>query len=747
MNKTQRLSTIFLILIILLSASARFALAETGKVPSPESQTTELTIQVDFSMSAGVLKPLHGVNGGPRTVGRHSGDMVILHKQAGFPSVRLHDCNWPHPDVVDIPAIFPLFHLDADDPKNYQFAKTDAYIKPIIENRTSILYRMGVSIEHKEPRFHVAPPEDFEKWSKICVNILRHYNDGWADGFHYNIRHVEIWNETASKLMWTGTTEQYCELYKTTVTAIKKYNPEIKVGGPVSSAIKSPEVRPFLAYCRDNKVPLDFFSWHSYSNESMVPLLERIGAARNLLDEYGFKDTENWCTEWKFIVTGWERLRWRKDAPRHMVRDAHAECRNHEAAALTASALLEMQDTPIDQAYYYCADDSPWSMFDEFGEPGHAYFAMKAFNQFLQVPERVAVTGAPGKDEITVGAGLSKNGKQAMLMTSNFRSKIRRLRVDLKNLPWKSKVNVTAWRIDDKHEFSPEEAKQIAPDNPVLTLDLPAGTVLLVQLQPEAPVKDKFIDMHVHAFDCRENGLDIVEKWMKENNVDRCVILPLAQSRPQNDQQHKQMLDNYSRYKGRIDRYCVIFPDEVSTKEQAVKILTEEKQQGAIGFGEHYGRGIYFDDPQNMRLYAACREVKLPVLFHMDKNCNLDEKGLPHMENALKAYPNCTFIAHSGWWKNLADGTCERLLQKYPNLYADLSAGVCLTNLNRNREYTRSFLIRNADKIMFGTDCGWWSFSKEPVQHFTLFDGFDLPDEVKAKIYRKNAERVFALSQ
>jgi len=62
---------------------------------------------------------------------------------AGFPGVRLHDCNWPHPDVVDLPAIFPLFHLDPDDPENYQFAKTDAYIKPIIENGATILYRMG----------------------------------------------------------------------------------------------------------------------------------------------------------------------------------------------------------------------------------------------------------------------------------------------------------------------------------------------------------------------------------------------------------------------------------------------------------------------------------------------------------------------------------------------------------------------------------------------------------------------------
>ena len=461
-------------------------MAETGKALPSERQPSVVTIQVDFSKPAGVLKPLHSVNGGPRAVGRHSGDMVTLHKQAGFPMVRLHDCNWPHPDVVDVPAIFPLFHLDADDPNNYQFAKTDAYIKPIIENGASILYRMGVSIEHKSPRFHVAPPKDFDKWAKVCVNILRHYNDGWANGHHYNIRHVEIWNEMESSLMWTGTDEQYFKLYRTAVTAIKTYSPKIMVGGPVTAIPDGPAVRAFLAFCRDNKVPIDFFSWHSYSNVTTEPLLTRINTARSLLDEYGFKETESWCTEWKPIISGWKRIRWRKNTPRHTVRDAFAENRNHEAAAFMASALLQMQDAPVDMAFYYSADDSPWGMFDVFGEPGRSYFAMKAFNQFLQAPDRVTVTGAPGKDDITLGAGLSQGKTLAMLLASNFRSKRRHLRVDLQNLPWTGKVKVTTWRIDKDHEFSLEQVKDLTPETPVLFLDLPSSTVLLVQLQPDS---------------------------------------------------------------------------------------------------------------------------------------------------------------------------------------------------------------------------------------------------------------------
>jgi uncharacterized protein len=254
----------------------------------------------------------------------------------------------------------------------------------------------------------------------------------------------------------------------------------------------------------------------------------------------------------------------------------------------------------------------------------------------------------------------------------------------------------------------------------------------------------RFIDEHVHFHDCHTGDLDKVAEWMKTNHVQRCVNHPLKQSRPKNEEERKQMLENYARYKGRIDRFCIIFPDEVGSEKEAVKLLTREKQDGAIGFGEHYGGdGLKFDDPKNMWLYAACAKVGLPVMFHKDQNKNLDEKGLPRLENVLRTYPNCILIAHSDWWKNLADGTCDRLLQKFPNLYADISCTVSRSIIGRDKEFARAFFIRNADKLLFGTDSGWWSFGKQPVPEFSLIDDLHLPAEVVDKICRGNAERLF----
>ena len=77
---------------------------------------------------------------------------------------------------MDINTIFPLFLADPDDPRNYLFEKTDDYLAPIIKNKSDIVYRLGQSIEHFS-NYYINPPKDYEKWAKICINIIRHYNE------------------------------------------------------------------------------------------------------------------------------------------------------------------------------------------------------------------------------------------------------------------------------------------------------------------------------------------------------------------------------------------------------------------------------------------------------------------------------------------------------------------------------------------------------------------------------------------
>ena len=71
-----------------------------------------------------------------------------------------------------------------------------------------------------------------------------------------------------------------------------------------------------------------------------------------------------------------------------------------------------------------------------------------------------------------------------MILASNFRSKIRKVRIDLKNLPWKGNTKVATWRIDKDNELAAEPVTETSASDQTIVIDLPANTVLLLKLQP-----------------------------------------------------------------------------------------------------------------------------------------------------------------------------------------------------------------------------------------------------------------------
>lgn len=449
---------------------------------------------VDFAKAAGKIRALHGVNNGPVSWGI-SADLTNYYKEAGFPSARLHDCHYAGANVVDIHFIFPVFDADADDPKYYRFAETDAYISAIVNNGTQITYRLGESIEcrsraYSNGGFYVHPPMDVAKWAKICVNIIRHYNDGWANGHHYNIKHWEIWNEPEANTagMWTGTLEQYFQMYEAAARAIKAHDPSLKVGGPAGCQIGARVVKPFLEYCRDRKLPLDFVSWHCYPAAPQVVANDAV-TARKLIDEYGFKNAESRITEWHPMWYSWEGS---VDAnelgnpnPRKYatMREKFDTMRGPKAAAFVASALMLLQDCPLDMANYYTADVNPWGMFDSFGVPGRVYYTFVAFNQLTKTPNRVACEpqGSP-RSEIAMCAGMSDDRKTASILVSNFGDTPRQVSVALRNLPVPQPVQAETFAVDAAHELSSIAKTTLKPGEPVLTLDLPANAVYYVRL-------------------------------------------------------------------------------------------------------------------------------------------------------------------------------------------------------------------------------------------------------------------------
>jgi hypothetical protein len=441
------------------------------------------TLTVDVSRQLGPFKPLHGVNGGP-WVRNGSYDLSPYFKEIQSPYIRLHDVPYACEGAVDIHYIFPDFDADVNDPASYHFYDTDEYIKSIIELGSEVIFRLGESIEHAPKKRHIHPPADMKKWAQICCNIVRHYNDGWADGYHWNIRYWEIWNEPENPPCWTGTWQQYCELYEHASLALKKLDPTLKVGGPAMGEFQrkhGPDVHVFLKYVQDRNLPLDFFSWHGYKS-SPDKMMEKIEAGFDILKQYGLQDIETHYTEWN-LVTSWgsktdfefnKRVYAKKDGP--------------AGAAFTASVIAYMQESELDLACYYSAFPPPFRfrLFDIYLTPIKPFYVFKAMNQLVRLGTRVAVTGNKRETGLGIIASFNEDSGEAAVLLSNFEDETSRYSLEMRNLQVKNSLLCSEYVLDEDRDLELDREQIFTSPGIRIVVELPKETVRLLVFKTRA---------------------------------------------------------------------------------------------------------------------------------------------------------------------------------------------------------------------------------------------------------------------
>ena len=285
--------------------------------------------------------------------------------------------------------------------------------------------------------------------------------------------------------------------------------------------------------------------------------------------------------------------------------------------------------------------------------------------------------------------------------------------------------------------------------------------------KPVDPKAGKFIDMHTHVGQCWNHTRPLTAEglleWMDESEIGQAVVMPVVSPEASTYPLTPDfVLAETKPHRDRLIPFCVVDPRTSYTggRHGLRHMLRRYAEQGARGFGEHKP-GVPVDHDGSMELYAACGEVKLPVLFHLDDLRNTDEGGLPGLERVLKAHPQTTFIGHGpGWWVSISGGVStadlgaypkgpvapggaiDRLMEKYPNVYGELSAGSGAGALSRDLKFAREFFVRRAERVMFGTD---YLSPGQEIPQFSVLKQIELPEDVRAKVFRDNARRVLRL--
>ena len=347
--------------------------------------------------------------------------------EAGIPYSRLHDVGgaFGQGKYVDIPNIFRDFDADENDPASYDFTFTDLLLEQLVKAGVEPYYRLGVTIENaaKVKNYWVSPPENYDKWASICEHIVRHYTKGWANGYHYKITYWEIWGEPDNPpYLWTGTPEDYYRLYEKTAKLIKASHPEVKVGGYGSTEFywcykSEAELRPtenhrikffrdFMKYVKEHKVPIDFFSWHSYA------------------ETYATIGYDNWLHK-ELISLGYEGLE------THLNEwDPYAEelGTGHHSAEIAAMMIAMQNGHPAVCCIYdmrtanapYCPLFNPITH-----KPIHGYYSMVAFNTLYRLGTQVeALSDTPELYTL-----VASDGKSHAMLISNLTGKTQDLNI------------------------------------------------------------------------------------------------------------------------------------------------------------------------------------------------------------------------------------------------------------------------------------------------------------------------------
>lgn len=375
-------------------------------------------LQFCTSSPCGTFKRMNAVNNGP-VHKRHATDQYVdnlaAYRAAKIPFARNHDASfcpsYGGAFTVDISAVFPRFEADVNDPASYDFACTDEYIAVTLEAGTETFYRLGQRIEHEIRKHNTLPPPDFHKWAAICEHIIRHYNEGWANGYRYNIRYWEIWNEAdldpddcPQKRTWGGTAEQYFELYEITAKHLKACFPQLRIGGPALAHSVNDWAERFLSHVERTRTPLDFFSWHIYCT-TPEKMMEKNARVQALLERHGLGGAENILDEWNYI-RGWDA---------DFVYSLR-QISGLKGASFTLACMCEAQKSSIDMLMYYDARPCGFNgLFAPYTlEPLKGYYP---FLWYGMLYGRQEVRAAHQPEHLYSLCGVDREGKTLTLLT------------------------------------------------------------------------------------------------------------------------------------------------------------------------------------------------------------------------------------------------------------------------------------------------------------------------------------------
>jgi predicted TIM-barrel fold metal-dependent hydrolase len=240
---------------------------------------------------------------------------------------------------------------------------------------------------------------------------------------------------------------------------------------------------------------------------------------------------------------------------------------------------------------------------------------------------------------------------------------------------------------------------------------LAAAPVTGLWSQAEATWGGPVLDTHLHL----RRDPDSCFTHVQGCGVTKAVLLTRA---PDEDQAKEEM----EKRPGRFVRSVAADP----AQPDAAQVFRKAIEGGAVSIGELKFH-LALDSPEMRRVYDIAAEMRVPVMMHIQNFPHFAGElpyntGYGTFDKIVRAYPRTNFIGHGDlFWANISadvptdrgypsgpikpGGLTDKWLGDFPNLYADMSANSGNNALSRDPDFSRDFVVRHQNKLIFGSDC------------------------------------------
>lgn len=225
----------------------------------------------------------------------------------------------------------------------------------------------------------------------------------------------------------------------------------------------------------------------------------------------------------------------------------------------------------------------------------------------------------------------------------------------------------------------------------------------------------KRIDTHEHI-ESLEKAHELVES-MDRKGISQAVLVPspietITLNGNQTFTRYQENIDEIIRiheaYPDRFIPFCTVSPID----PDALEIFEDCVRRGGRGLKLYNGHSFYYesfgvtlDSPRMRPLYAFAERNSVPLLFHV----NIKKYG-EELERVLVEFPDLRVSIPHFMVSSIQINEVKRMLDKYPNLYTDMSFGhdpflaAGFRRINNKIEKYQTFFEEYPDRVLFGAD-------------------------------------------